>query len=112
MGKECGYTWAYQFTGREEIPYLSTKFVNQAKAIEYANNLPRITILTGFFDIPLEVNKADVEKYIESEVSKFVYGKRNISEFDSFIETINKTYGLKSYFDSAATQAKTMNFTK
>lgn len=112
MGKECGYTWAYQFTGRKEIEYLSTKFVNQTKAIEYANNLPRINILTGFFDIPTEVNKADVEKYIESEVSKFIYGKRNISEFDLFIETINKTYGLKSYFDSAVKQAKTMNFTK
>lgn len=112
MGKECGYTWAYQFTGRDEIPYLSTKFVNQAKAIEYANKLPRITILTGFFDIPTEVNKADVEKYIESEVSKFIYGKRSISEFDSFTKTLNNTYGLKNYFDSAVAQAKTMGYTK
>lgn len=112
MGKECGYTWAYQFTGRKEIEYLSTKFVNQTKAIKYANDLPRISIMTGYFDIPTEVNKADVEKYIESEVAKFVYGKRNISEFDSFIDTLNKTYGLKSYFDSAQTQAKTMGFTK
>jgi putative aldouronate transport system substrate-binding protein len=112
MGKECGYTWAYQFTGRDEIPYLSAKFVNQAKAIEYANNLPRITILTGFFDIPTEVNKADVEKYIESEVAKFIYGKRSISEFDTFSDTLNNTYGLKTYFDSAVEQAKIMGYTK
>jgi len=47
------------------------------------------------------VNPADKKKYEEEEIIKFIYGRRNISEFEDFIQTLRNTYQLDRYIETA-----------
>lgn len=112
MGKEAGYTWLYQFTGRPEREYLKVKFKNQADYIEFASNLPRIEVLNGFLSYPEGYNPADANRYLEEEFTKFVYGQRPISEYDDFLKTMETTMNYKLYVESATEQLQALGYGK
>ncbi|MFH5184524.1 extracellular solute-binding protein [Paenibacillus sp. TAB 01] len=112
MGKEGGYFWLYQFTGRPEMEYLQVKFAKQAPFIEFANNQPRIQALNGFVDYPNGYNAADANRFIEEELAKFIFGKRPIAEYDSFLKTLESSMNYKAYMDSAQKQLKDLGYIK
>ncbi|MDR6551931.1 extracellular solute-binding protein [Paenibacillus qinlingensis] len=112
MGKEGGYFWLYQFTGRPEMDYLTVKFAPQSKFIEFASKQPRIEVLNGFVDFPNGYNAADANRYIEEELSKFIYGKRPLSEYDSFIKTLEGSMNYKAYLDAAEKRIKELGYIK
>jgi putative aldouronate transport system substrate-binding protein len=112
MGKEGGYFWLYQFTGRPEMEYLQVKFAKQTPFIEFANKQPRIQALNGFTDFPSGYNAADAGRYIEEELAKFIYGKRPLTEYDSFLKTLETSMNYKAYMDSAQKQIKDLGFLK
>lgn len=110
--KESGYSWLYQFTGRPETEYLMTKFAKQASYIEAAGKNPVITTLTGYVDKPQNYMHSDAQKYMDEELSKFLYGKRPMSEYDSFAKTVMETYNFKAYLDQAQKQFKELGYIK
>ncbi|MFD0679769.1 MULTISPECIES: extracellular solute-binding protein [unclassified Paenibacillus] len=112
MGKEGGYFWLYQFTGRPEMEYLQVKFAKQTPFIEFANKQPRIQALNGFVDYPNGYNAADATRYIEEELAKFIYGKRPLSEYDSFLKTLETSMNYKAYLDAAEKQLKDLGYLK
>lgn len=112
MGKEAGYTWLYQFTGRPELSYLQVKFAPQAAYIDFANKQQRVKTLGGFISYPDGYNASDAGRYIEEEFTKFAYGKRPLSEYDAFLKTLESTMNYKTYLDSAQKQLKDLGYGK
>jgi len=111
MASEAAYTWLYQFTGRPELEYLSVKFAPQKPYIEFANNQPRIKTLNGFVSIPDGFNPTDADRYIQEEITKFIYNKRPLGEYDAFLKTL-ESMGYKMYVDSAVKQLNDLGFGK
>lgn len=112
MGKEGGYFWLYQFTGRPEMEYLTVKFASQVKFIEFANKQPRLEALNGFVDFPNGYNAADANRYIEEELSKFIYGKRPLTEYDTFLKTLEGSMNYKAYLEAAEKRIKELGYVK
>ncbi|MGG1517878.1 extracellular solute-binding protein [Paenibacillus oryzisoli] len=112
MNKEGGYFWLYQFTGRPEQEYLKVKFASQVKYIDFANKQPRIETLNGFIDAPNGYNAADANRFIEEEISKFVYSKRPLGEYDNFLKTLESTMNYKAYTDAAEKRIKELGYVK
>ncbi|WP_052486969.1 extracellular solute-binding protein [Gordoniibacillus kamchatkensis] len=112
MGKEAGYTWLYQFTGRPEQAYLSVKFAPQSKYIEFANKQPRIQALNGFLTYPEGFNAADANRFIEEEMTKFVYNKRPLGEYDAFLKRLESSMNYKVFLDSAVKQLQALGYGK
>ncbi|GFZ79044.1 hypothetical protein GCM10008018_25770 [Paenibacillus marchantiophytorum] len=103
---ETSYSWIYQFVGRPEQQYLATKFPASADVIKKSVELPRISILNGFIDLPEGFQAADVRRYIEEEFLKFEYGKSSLDDYDKFIQTLEKTFKYTSLLDQANKQLK------
>lgn len=112
MGKEGAYFWLYQFAGRPEMEYLTVKFAPQAKFMEFASKQPHIDGLAGFVDMPSGYNAADAGRYIEEEFSKFLYGKRPLSEYNSFLKTLESSMNYKAYLDAAEKRMKELGYVK
>lgn len=110
--KEAGFTWLYQFTGRPETEYLKTKFSNVSAQIDFEANLPRLKTVDGFVQMPQGYNAADANRFIEEEMIKFIFGKRKIDDYDKFIQTLEGTFGYKTYVDSAMKQLKDLGYGK
>lgn len=110
--KETGFTWLYQYTGRQETEYLKVKFPTITSYIDFEASLPRIKTLDGFIQNPAGYNAADAIRYIEEETFKFVYGKRNLNEYDKFLQTLETTFGYKAYVESAIKQLKDLGYGK
>lgn len=112
MGKEMGYSWLYQFTGRPEIEYLQTKFPTQARYIDFYYEQPRIEALNGFVTLPESFNKSDADRYIEEQFAQFIYGKKNQEEYDAFLQTLLTTMNYQAYLDAAQQQLNAMGYGK
>lgn len=110
--QEAGFTWLYQFAGREETEYLKTKFAAQAEYIEFEANLPRIQTLDGYVQSPPGYNAADANRFVEEEMIKFVYGKSGLDQYDQFLNTLESTFSYKNYMDSALEQLKELGYGK
>ncbi|MEK3780727.1 extracellular solute-binding protein [Paenibacillus sp. FSL R5-0810] len=110
MAKEAGYTWLYQFTGRPEKEYLKVKFAEQTEYIDFASSQPRLETLNGFVNYPEGFNVADANRYLEEEFTKFVYGKRPLTEYDDFLKTIGTTMNYDRYVESAIQQLNALGY--
>lgn len=112
MAKEGAYFWLYQFTGRPEMQYLTVKFAPQIKLIDFASKQPRLQSVNGFIDAPNGFNAADANRYMEEEFSKFIYGKRPLSEYDSFLKTLEGTMNYKAFLDASEKKIKELGYVK
>ena len=112
MAKESGYTYNYQFTGRPDMSYLQVKFATESSYIAFAASLKRIEVLDGFITNPDGYNSADTSRYIEEELSKFIYGKRPLDQYDAFLKTLEGNFNYKMYVDSVTNQLKALGFAK
>ena len=98
---ELGTTFQLQLTGRDELPYLYTKFPKQKEYIDFAIKQPYIKVYNNFTKIPDGLNKSDKDRYENEEIIKFIYGKLPLDQFDDFVKTLNTTYQLQKYVDEA-----------
>jgi putative aldouronate transport system substrate-binding protein len=62
---DIGHVWLYQFTGRDEMPYLAARFPNQEGVINFAATEKRIEGLNGFVDYPAGFVASDAATYAE-----------------------------------------------
>ena len=103
---EVSYSWMHQVMGRLEKEYMSIKFPYCAAEVQFAANLPRIDSYKNFVTIPASRNLTDLNRYVDEETVRFMYGRRDISEFSDFVNTLYKTYGLGEYEEIAAENLK------
>ncbi|XID92668.1 extracellular solute-binding protein [Paenibacillaceae bacterium WGS1546] len=107
LEEEGAYFWMYQLAGRHEQEYLQTRFHYVKDDIEFAVDQPRINALDGYiYHFPANYNRSDAERYMMEELIKFIYGKRPLTEYGQFLETLNTTFNYQSYLDSAEEQLK------
>jgi putative aldouronate transport system substrate-binding protein len=112
MAKEGAYFWLYQFTGRPEMEYLTVKFAPQIKLIDFASKQPRLQAVNGFIDFPTGYNAADANRYVEEEFSKFIYGKRPLTEYDSFLKTLEGSMNYKAFLEASEKKVKELGYVK
>lgn len=107
MDKEGGYFSVYQMAGRKELEYLSTRFPYAEKVLQFTNTQPRIHELNSYvYSYPPGFNKNDVDRFMKDELIKFIFGKRNLNEYDAFLQTMNQTFKHDAYMEQAAAQIK------
>lgn len=98
---EVSYSWQHQVMGRKEAEYLAVKYPTNENHIKFAAEQPYIDRYNNFLKIPDGLNSADKDRYELEEMTKFIFGKRPLSEFDKFVSTLNTTYQLPKYIESA-----------
>lgn len=98
------HAFMYQLLGRNEMEYLQSGY--PAEAIYIAANTPRIEVYNGLLDLPEGYNPADAERFMLEELLKFAYGKRPLSEYEDFLETLETTFKYNLMLDSAEKQLK------
>jgi len=96
----------YQTCGRNEMEYLKTKFPSLQKEIEFADKIPYLNIYNAFLVVPEGLNQSDKTKFEQEEISKFLYNKRPLSEFDDYVKTLYDVFGQQQYDDALNAKLK------
>ena len=99
--KEVTYAHNWQFTGRNELLYLSTKYAWSLGYLEFVQAQPVISVYNGLVGLPEDVNFADKDRYEDEEIAKFIYGIRSMDEWDDFVKVLYDTFDLQLYIDQA-----------
>ena len=60
----------------------------------------------NFVEIPENRNQSDLIRYVDEETVRFFYGRRDLSEFEDFVNTLYETYGLAEYEEIATENLK------
>lgn len=103
---EVSYSWMHQVMGRLEKDYMSIKFPYCADEVKFAAELPRIDSYNNFVTIPASRNQTDLDTYIEEQTVRFMYGRLSLDDFDTYVNTLYKTYGLGEYEELAIENLK------
>ncbi|MFS0726704.1 extracellular solute-binding protein [Paenibacillus sp. 1P07SE] len=101
---EVQFTWVYQIMGRPELEYLTTKFPEQASYIEDGNKLDYIETYNGLLQNPTGYNPADANRFIQEELLKFFYDKAPLSQYASFLETLENVFHYDTFLESSRQQ--------
>ncbi|MCU6709023.1 extracellular solute-binding protein [Paenibacillus sp. J5C_2022] len=104
-------TFIYQFLGRNDLSHLAS-IGYEEDVVKFAASTPRIETYDAFTLTPDHFNRADATRFIEEEMAKFVYGKRSISEYDDFLQTLGTTFGYQTLMDSVEQQLKDLGIGK
>lgn len=107
---ETSYAFNHQLTGRDELNYLRTKFDKQQSYVNFAAEEPRINVYNEFVPIPDGVSLNDKNRYELEEITKFVYGKRPMEEYEAFVDRLIKDYNVQAYLDQAAATLKELGY--
>ena len=62
--------------------------------------------------VPDGIVLSDITTYAEEEITRFIYGERPLDEWDAYVDTLNKVYGLDRYLESAAADLKEVGVIK
>lgn len=98
------HSHVYQFTGRPNDEYLAAKFGYIQEQIDFAIDQPRLEVYDSLVTLPEGFNPADANRYAEEEMIKFIYGKRPLSEYEDFLDTLENTYNYDLYVETAKEQ--------
>lgn len=96
---EVSFAWQHQLMGRDEINYLATKFPSCSEAITIAAGYNRINSYDNYVTIPDGLNKADLTRYVTEETTRFIYGTRELTTWESYKSSLYEIYGLQDYID-------------
>lgn len=98
---ELTYSFNYTICGRDDLPYLKTKFGYLSKQIEQCGAMTCLPFYNSKISVPENITLADIETYAKEEITRFIYGERSLSEWDDYVDTLNNVYGLSTYMESA-----------
>jgi putative aldouronate transport system substrate-binding protein len=101
LDEQGGYFYLYQMLGRDDKPYLYSKFVKQIPYIDFSFAEPHTKLVNSLVEIPEGYNPSDANDYGEVEIIKFIYGDRPLAEYDDFVNTLLTTYGYQQMVDAA-----------
>ncbi|MDL2233191.1 extracellular solute-binding protein [Ruminococcaceae bacterium OttesenSCG-928-L11] len=105
-GSQTDFTFIYQLVGRDELPYCQVKFAYAYEEAAFAYNRKRVSTINSIVQNPEWYKAADANRYIEEEITKFIFGNRSLDEYDSFLEVLNSTYQYDKFVQDAQTQYK------
>jgi putative aldouronate transport system substrate-binding protein len=97
--RKTEHFWAYQLLGRDEVEYLKPGY--PPKDVEMSAKTPRIQSFNSYLSYPEGYNHADSTRYVTEELVKFIYGKRQLNEYDAFLQTLNTTFKFNLMLDAA-----------
>lgn len=102
----ANYISTYQIFSRIELPYLQAKFPEATRAFEYSMSAQQWEYLNTLVVEPEGMYLAEMETYITSQLTAFIYGDRVISqeEYDKFLKELDDQYGFNAYMESATEQ--------
>ncbi len=103
---DVAYSHIHQITNRDDYQYLQVKFPDLEPYYNFSMNQPYIKVYTSFVTVPPEVNAADLKRYEEAEMIKFIYGQRPLDEFDQFVLTLKDTYKIDAFVAEAEKKLK------
>lgn len=110
MAAETVFVWAYQLEGRDNDAYLKAKFPEWEELLPYANSYPRYEVYNSAVSAPEGFYTEDFNKYISEEMTKFIYGQREIGEYDTFLEELESMFQFSDYMESAREQLAKYGF--
>ncbi len=99
---EANYINLYQLLGRMDAFYLDTKFPEAREVTAFANTIPRLYTYDQIVIAPEDFYKSDFDNYVSEQIIKFLYGERDIAEYDTFIQELYDIYNFQVYLDAAA----------
>lgn len=107
-------TWSYnyQLVGRDDVPYYGVKYPTLTEYRDFAYGLDRINVYTNLIQILDKFNIVDLRSYEQQELVNFIYGKRDMDEFDDFLKTLEDTYHLSTYKAAAESTLKECGYIK
>ncbi|MBQ7839783.1 MAG: extracellular solute-binding protein [Lachnospiraceae bacterium] len=98
MATEADFTWVYQLLGRNEMEYLGVKFPYAKAEIESGvYDRTYIRLVNTLVEYPDWYQRVDAQRYMDEEVTKFMFGERPLEEYDAFLETLDSTYNYKEF---------------
>ncbi len=98
--KDIQHISFYQLSGRNELEYLSSRFAYVEKEFMFAYEQPRLRALNGLiYEYPEGYSIADVDRFTEEELVKFMFGEKPLDEFEAFTETLRKTFNFDAYME-------------
>ena len=62
--------------------------------------------------MPPDFHLEDMNKYIDENMTAFIFGTRPISEYDQFIEELNTSFGFDEYMKMAEEQLRAQGYMK
>ena len=98
---EITYSFNYTICGRDDLPYLQTKFGYLARQIEQCGELVTLPSYNSKVKAPEGIVLSDITTYATEEITRFIYGERSLDEWDAYVDTLNSVYGLSQYIASA-----------
>lgn len=100
----ANYTPTYQLFGRNERDYLSVKFIEATPQWEHAMGVQRFEIHNSLVEEPEGYYLTDLESYITTQLTAFIYGERDIAQYDKFVQELYDVYDFQAYMDAATEQ--------
>ena len=108
-----GYAWQLQMTGRDNMTYCMVKFAECASEVQYAaKDVKLVYAYENLIIPPADINLADIKAYETEQVMAFIFGRRDLKEYDAFVSTLKSTYKLDTYLASAQKQLDASGYTK
>lgn len=103
---DANYISTYQIMSRIEMPYLQAKFPEAERAFQYTMSAPMYEYLNTLVIPPEGMFLNEMNSYITTQLTAFVYGDRPISqeEYDKFLKELDDLYGFNAYMESATEQ--------
>lgn len=96
------YSFNYTICGRDDLPYLRAKFGYLDAQIDQLGEMVTLPSYNSKVSVPENVIVSDIENYATTEITRFIYGERDLAEWDSYVDTLMNVYALNVYLDSAA----------
>lgn len=99
---ERGFSWMYQFTGRDDEPYLKrggTPYTDDQA--DMAIHQPILETYSSLVTYPDKFNKGDVDRFVEEQVIALMSGRKKFDDYDDFTDELLTKFGFDEYVDSA-----------
>ncbi len=101
MKENSGLFADYLFFTNDELELLYQKYPGyEQKIIQSASN-PRRSVYNHLVPATSTFSKDSMDRYISEQLTLFLYGKRDLSEYDLFISELESNYNLKFYLHHA-----------
>ena len=107
---EANYLAAYQMYNRVEMEYLMTKFPEAKEAFDHSLNMKNIAYYNSMVQPPEEMYLAEMEGYINNQLTAFIYGERPIDEYDAFLDELRDLYMFDEYMEAATEQLNSYGY--